>query len=78
MIDKPTIRELEALLNSVDERKVTINPDGSLTVFPTAETVLRDLRAWLADQIRLAEMPSLVPPAMTESERKLDALMEAK
>jgi hypothetical protein len=34
--DKLTIAELEAILNSEDSYKITINPDGSITAVPQA------------------------------------------
>jgi antitoxin (DNA-binding transcriptional repressor) of toxin-antitoxin stability system len=34
MPEKPTIKELEDILNSQDERRIIIKPDGSLTTVP--------------------------------------------
>jgi hypothetical protein len=46
--ERPTIAELEALLNSEDDRPVRIMPDGSIWVYPTpggqASTVVHEAK----------------------------------
>jgi hypothetical protein len=37
---KPTIAALETLLNSEDDHKITINPDGSITTEPKLGSIL--------------------------------------
>jgi hypothetical protein len=39
--EQSTISELEAILNSEDDREVTINPDGTITLHPTEVEKLR-------------------------------------
>lgn len=57
MEPRPTIEELEKILNSEDKRDITIEPDGSISVRPDHTTV-----AEVADAVLRVVFKYITPP----------------
>ncbi len=71
---KPTIHELEELLNSTNEGQVRINPDGSVEVGPSYQELESKLEAAETQLKSIAETNRIAALAVGELEGELQAI----